>query len=69
MKFKKKEGQSINVSVLFRRGNKIIMGGNTETKSIGETEGKVMQRLSHPGIHPIYRHQIQTTIADAKNAC
>ena len=27
MKFKKKEDQSVDASVLLRRGNKIIMGG------------------------------------------
>ena len=27
MKLKKKEDQSVDASVLFRRGNKIIMGG------------------------------------------
>jgi hypothetical protein len=32
MKLKKKEDQSVNASVLLRRGNKILMGGNMETK-------------------------------------
>jgi hypothetical protein len=32
MKFKKKEDQSMDTSVLLRRGNKIPMGGDTETK-------------------------------------
>jgi hypothetical protein len=40
MKLKKKEDQSVDVSVLLRRGNKILMGGNTETKCGAETEGK-----------------------------
>jgi hypothetical protein len=31
MKPKKKEDQSVDVSVLLRRRNKILMGGNTET--------------------------------------
>ena len=52
MKLKKKEDQSINASVLLRRGSKILMGGNTETKTRAETEGKVIQRLSHLGIIP-----------------
>ena len=33
------------------------MGGNTETKYGAETEGKVIQRLPHLGIHLIYSYQ------------
>jgi hypothetical protein len=58
MKLKKKEDQSVDASVLLRRGNKIIMGGNMETKCGVETEGKAIQRLSCFGIYPIYSHQI-----------
>jgi hypothetical protein len=65
MKLNNKEDQSLDASVLLRRGNKILMGGNTETKCRAETEGKAVQRLSHLGIHGIYRHQTQT-LADAK---
>jgi hypothetical protein len=43
--------------VLLRRVNKILTGGNMETKCRAETEGKAIQRLSHMGIHPIYSHQ------------
>jgi hypothetical protein len=32
MKLKKKEDQSVGASVLLTRGNKILKGGNTETK-------------------------------------
>jgi hypothetical protein len=32
MKHKKKEERSMYVLVILRRGNKILMGGNTETK-------------------------------------
>jgi hypothetical protein len=32
MKLKKKEDQSVGTSVLLRRGNKILKGGNEETK-------------------------------------
>ena len=60
MKLKKKEDQSVNTSVLLRRGNKIPMGG--DTKCGGETEGKAIQRLLHLGIHPIYSHQFQTLL-------
>jgi hypothetical protein len=31
--------------VLLRRGNRIPMGGDTETKHEAETEGKAIQRL------------------------
>jgi hypothetical protein len=42
MKLKKKENQSVDTSVLPRRGIKIPMGGDTETKCGTETEGKVI---------------------------
>jgi hypothetical protein len=54
---KKKEDQIEDVLVLLRRGNKILKGGNTETKYGAETERKAIQRLPHLGIHPIHRHQ------------
>jgi hypothetical protein len=59
MKPKKKEDQNVDASVLFRRVNKILSGGNMETKCGTETEGKAIQRLPHLGIHPIYSHQTQ----------
>jgi hypothetical protein len=34
-------------SVLLRRGNKILLGGNTETNFGAETEEKAIQRLPH----------------------
>jgi hypothetical protein len=49
MNLKKKEDQSVDSSVLFRSGNKILMGGNMETKYGAETEGKAIQRLPHLG--------------------
>ena len=39
MKLKKKEDQSMDTSVLLRRGNKRLMGGNMETKCGTKTEG------------------------------
>jgi hypothetical protein len=68
MKFKKKEDQSMNVSVL-RRGNKNLTGGNTEAKCGAETEGKVIQRLPHLVIHPIFRNQTQTLLWMPRTAC
>jgi hypothetical protein len=59
MKLKKKEGQSLDASVLFRRGNKILKGGNMETNCGAETEEKPIQRLPHLG-HLTYKHQTQT---------
>jgi hypothetical protein len=57
MKLKKKENQSVDALVLPRRGNKILMRANMETKSGAESEGKVIQRLPYLGIHPIYSCQ------------
>jgi hypothetical protein len=44
-------------------GNKIPMEGVTETKFGSEMEERTIQRLPHPGIHPIYNHP--DTIAHA----
>jgi hypothetical protein len=62
MKLKKKEDQTLDTSVLLRRGHKISMGGVTETKYGAETEGKAIHRLTHFLIHPIYSHQTQTLL-------
>jgi hypothetical protein len=43
-------------------GNKIPMEGVTETKFGDEKEGRTIQRLPHPEIHPIYNHQTQTLL-------
>jgi hypothetical protein len=57
MKLEKKEDQSVDTLFLLRRGKKIPMEGVTETKFRAEIEGRTIQRLSHPGIHPINNHQ------------
>ena len=49
MKLKNKEYESVGTLVLLRRGNKIHMGGVTETKCGAETEGKTIQRMLHLG--------------------
>ena len=54
----KKEDQSVDTSVLLRRGNKISTERVTETKCGAGTEGMAVQRLPHIGIHPIYSNQI-----------
>jgi hypothetical protein len=46
IKLKKKEEKSAATLVLIRKGNKISMGGDTETKCGAETEGNALQRLS-----------------------
>jgi hypothetical protein len=62
MKVKMKEDQSVDVSVLLRKWNKIVIGGNKDTKCRVETEGKAIQRLPNLGIHQVYRHQTQTLL-------
>jgi hypothetical protein len=69
MKLKKKEDQSVDASVLLRRGNKILMGEYSETKYRAETEGKAIQSLPHLGIHPIYSYQTQTLLGMSRSAC
>jgi hypothetical protein len=43
MKLKNREDHSVDTLVLCRRGIKIPMGGDTDTKFGAETEGKVIQ--------------------------
>jgi hypothetical protein len=62
MKLKKKEDQSLDTSVLLRRGNKVFMGGDTEKKCGAETKGNAMQRLPHLGIYIMYSYQTQTLL-------
>jgi hypothetical protein len=62
MKLKKKEDKSVDTSILLRMGNKIPMEGVAETKLGAEMEGRTIQRLPHPGIHPINSHQTQTLL-------
>jgi hypothetical protein len=69
MKLKKKEDQSRDTSILLRRGNKIPMEGVTETKFGAETEGMTIQRLLHPGIHPINKHQTQKLLWVPTRVC
>jgi hypothetical protein len=69
MKLNKEEDQSVDASVLLRKGNKILLGGNTKTKFRAETEGKVIQKLAHLGIYPIFRHQTWTLLQMPRSAC
>jgi hypothetical protein len=68
MKLKMKEDQCVDTSVLLRRGNKIPMEGDTETKCGVQTEGKAIQRLPHLLIHSIYSHQTQTLLGMPRSA-
>jgi hypothetical protein len=56
MKLQKKEDQCVDTLFLLRMGNKIPMEGVTETKFRADTEGRIIQRLPHLGIHPINNH-------------
>jgi hypothetical protein len=69
MKLKKKEDQSLDISTLLTRGNKILIEGVAETKCGAETEGMTIQRLPHLEIHPIYNHQTQTLFWMSRSAC
>jgi hypothetical protein len=63
----KKEDQSVDTSILLRRGNKIPMEGVTKCEA--ETEEMTIQRLLHPGIHSINNHQNQTLLHIPTRAC
>jgi len=69
MKFKKKEDQSVDSSVLLRRESKLLTGGNTGIKSGVETEGKIVQRLPHLGIYPVCSHQTQSLLLMPRSGC
>jgi hypothetical protein len=60
MKLKKKKDQSVDTSILLRRGNKIPIERVTETKFGAKTEGMTIQKLPHLGINPIYHPNYQT---------
>jgi hypothetical protein len=61
--------QRSDVSVLLRKGNKILTGANTETKYEVKTEGTTIQRLLHLGIHPIYSYQTQSLLWMPRKVC
>jgi hypothetical protein len=65
----KKEHLSTDTSILLRRGSKIPIEGDTETKCGAGTEGMTIQRLPHLGIHPLYNHQTQTLLRRPTRAC
>jgi hypothetical protein len=65
----KKENQHVDTSFLPRKGNKITMEGVTETKFRAKTKEWTIQRLPHPGVHPIISHQTQTLLYMAARFC
>jgi hypothetical protein len=70
MKLKKKEDHSVDTMVLLRRGSKYPWEEiQRQTQFGAETEGKVIQRLSHLGIHPIYSYQAQKLLWMPRSAC
>jgi hypothetical protein len=66
---KPEKTENVDASVLLRRMNKILTGGNTETKCGAQTEGKAIQRLPHLGIYPIHSHQTWTLLWIPGSAC
>ena len=54
---------------LLRIGNKTPMEGVTETTFWAETKGWTIQRLPHPGVHPIISHQMLTLLHMPARIC
>jgi hypothetical protein len=54
---------------ILRIGNKIPMKGVTETKFGAKIKGWTIQRLPHPGIHPIISHQTQILLHIPERFC
>jgi hypothetical protein len=65
----KKEDQSVNTLFLLRMGNKRTMEVVTEKKFGAEMEGRTIQKLPYPGIHPINNHQTQTLLHMPERFC
>ena len=69
MKIKNNEDQRVDTLFLLKIGNKIPMYGVTETKFGAKTKGWSIQRLPHPGIHPIISPQTQTLLHRPARFC
>ena len=69
MKLKKKEDKRVVALVLLRRGEQNTHRRKYRAKCGAETEGKVIQRLFHLGIHPIYSHQTWMLLWMPGSAC
>jgi hypothetical protein len=68
MKLKKKEDQSMDILVFLRRGNKIPIGGETETKCRAHTVEQAIQMTAPPGDPSHIQLQNPDAIVDA-NKC
>ena len=68
MELKKKKVQNVDASVLLRRQNKTLTGGNTGTNRGARIEEKIIQRLSHLGIHPLCSHQTHAPFLMVRSA-
>jgi hypothetical protein len=58
----------VDTSILLKRGIKIPMGGNSETKFVAETEGKFYPVTVPPGDPSLIQLPNPDTIVDA-NKC
>ena len=65
MKLKKQEDQSVGASVLLRRRNKILNGGNMETKWKQRLKKKATQKLPKLRIYPRHYCGCQEVLADS----
>jgi hypothetical protein len=59
----------VDTSFLLRIGNKTPLEGVTETKFGAKTKGWTIQRLPHPGTHPIISHQTMTLLHSTVFKC
>ena len=69
MKLKKKGDQTVGASVLLTKRKKIPTGLNMKIKYRAETGGKVIQRMSQPGVHHRHSHQTPTLLWMLRIAC
>jgi hypothetical protein len=65
----KKEDEGMDTSFLPRIVNKICMEGVAETKFGAKMKGWTIQRLPHPGVHPIINQQTQTLLYTPARFC
>jgi hypothetical protein len=63
---KRREDQWVDTSFLIRIGNKIPMKGVIMTKFGAKMKGWTIQRLPHPGIHPIISNETQTLLHNVR---
>jgi hypothetical protein len=59
----------VDISFHPRIVNKISMEGVAETKFGDKTKRRTIQRLPHPGAHPIISHQMQTLLHTPARFC